>query len=114
MRFRCHRRGASKLQLQRSVDAKSHSTLECRVVKCRGVAQPGSAPALGAGGLRFKSGRPDQKYLACFLLLIESAVHLNTHLWNSGRQEVWSRKSFSLREFAIWRICKNMRRQECY
>ena len=27
--------------------------------KCRGVAQPGSAPALGAGGLRFKSGRPD-------------------------------------------------------
>jgi hypothetical protein len=27
---------------------------------CRGVAQPGSAPALGAGGLRFKSGRPDQ------------------------------------------------------
>src|ERR1700722_1453714 len=73
-----------------------------------------SAPDLGAGGLRFKSGRPDQKYLACFLLLIESAVHLNPHLWNSGRQEVWSRKSFSLREFAIWRICKNMRRQECY
>src|SRR5713101_6556006 len=27
---------------------------------CRGVAQPGSAPALGAGGPRFKSGRPDQ------------------------------------------------------
>src|SRR5688500_2361609 len=26
----------------------------------RGVAQPGSAPALGAGGRRFKSGRPDQ------------------------------------------------------
>ena len=28
-------------------------------VHCRGVAQPGSAPALGAGGPRFKSGRPD-------------------------------------------------------
>ena len=27
----------------------------------RGVAQPGSAPALGAGGRRFKSSRPDQK-----------------------------------------------------
>src|ERR1700733_10806566 len=27
---------------------------------CRGVAQPGSAPALGAGGLEFKSPRPDQ------------------------------------------------------
>src|ERR1019366_7126964 len=26
----------------------------------RGVAQPGSAPALGAGGRRFKSSRPDQ------------------------------------------------------
>ena len=26
-----------------------------------------STPALGAGGLRFKSGRPDQEHLACFL-----------------------------------------------
>ena len=26
----------------------------------RGVAQPGSAPALGAGSRRFKSSRPDQ------------------------------------------------------
>ena len=28
----------------------------------RGVAQPGSAPALGAGGPRFKSARPDQYF----------------------------------------------------
>ena len=28
--------------------------------RCRGVAQPGSAPALGAGSRRFKSSRPDQ------------------------------------------------------
>lgn len=28
--------------------------------KRRGVAQPGSAPALGAGSLRFESERPDQ------------------------------------------------------
>ena len=27
---------------------------------CRGVAQPGSAPAWGAGGRRFNSSRPDQ------------------------------------------------------
>ena len=27
----------------------------------RGVAQPGSVPAWGAGGRRFKSSRPDQK-----------------------------------------------------
>ena len=31
---------------------------------------------MGAGGPEFKSRRPDQKYLACFLLFIESAVHL--------------------------------------
>src|SRR5262249_42148960 len=36
---------------------------------CRGVAQPGSAPALGAGGRWFKSNRPDQfKQLRCLLL----------------------------------------------
>jgi len=57
-------------------------------------------PALGAGCPEFKSRRPDQKYLACFLLLIESAVHLKPHLWNSGRQEVSIRKSFSFQEFA--------------
>jgi hypothetical protein len=34
---------------------------------CRGVAQPGSAPALGAGGPEFKSRRPDQKYPPYFL-----------------------------------------------
>ena len=28
----------------------------------RGVAQPGSAPAWGAGGRRFKSSRPDQLF----------------------------------------------------
>ena len=57
-------------------------------------------PALGAGGLRFKSGRPDQKYLACFLLLIESAVHLKPRLWNSGRQAFWICKPFTFQEFA--------------
>jgi hypothetical protein len=35
-------------------------------LQSRGVAQPGSAPALGAGGRRFKSYRPDQ-----FLKLIQ-------------------------------------------
>jgi hypothetical protein len=30
------------------------------LVRCRGVAQPGSAPALGAGGREFESRRPDQ------------------------------------------------------
>ena len=66
-------------------------------------------PALGAGGPRFKSGRPDQNHLPCLLQLIESAVHRKTHLWNSVRQEVWIRNSFSFREFATRRICKNKR-----
>ena len=39
---------------------KSESAVESMRSKCRGVAQPGSAPALGAGGPRFKSARPDQ------------------------------------------------------
>jgi hypothetical protein len=30
-------------------------------LKCRGVAQPGSAPALGAGGRWFESSRPDHR-----------------------------------------------------
>ena len=36
------------------------SGLESIKQSSRGVAQPGSAPALGAGGRRFKSSRPDQ------------------------------------------------------
>ena len=59
-----------------------------------------SPAGLGAGGPEFESGRPDQKYLACFLLLIESAVHLKPHLWNSGRLAVWICKSFTFQEFA--------------
>ena len=34
-----------------------------RNINHRGVAQPGSAPALGAGSRRFKSSRPDQPSL---------------------------------------------------
>ena len=33
----------------------------CKLLNCRGVAQPGSAPALGAGGRVFESRRPDHK-----------------------------------------------------
>jgi hypothetical protein len=40
------------------------SGLESVEQLCRGVAQPGSAPALGAGGRRFKSYRPDQLLLS--------------------------------------------------
>jgi hypothetical protein len=46
--------------------------------------------------------------------VFESDVHCNTHLWNSGRLEFSIRKSFSFREFATRRICKNKRRQERY
>ena len=43
----------------RSMGGKFKSAVESIASNCRGVAQPGSAPALGAGGPRFKSGRPD-------------------------------------------------------
>ena len=39
---------------------------------CRGVAQPGSAPALGAGGPEFKSRRPDQNISRVFLSLLKA------------------------------------------
>ncbi len=35
------------------------SVLKSKEHECRGVAQPGSAPALGAGGRAFESPRPD-------------------------------------------------------
>jgi hypothetical protein len=38
----------------------------------RGVAQPGSAPALGAGGLEFKSPRPDQNISRIFFELLKA------------------------------------------
>src|SRR6201997_3314710 len=78
-----HRRGATKQQLQRSVDADSQSTLECRVAICRGVAQPGSAPALGAGGPRFKSARPD--HLLVNQLSFISAIFPNPPTWQRLR-----------------------------
>src|SRR5271165_546875 len=41
---------------------KRSAIIETDVHHSRGVAQPGSAPALGAGGPRFKSARPDQQF----------------------------------------------------
>src|ERR1700722_11966817 len=39
---------------------------------CRGVAQPGSAPALGAGGPEFKSRRPDQNISRVFFSILKA------------------------------------------
>src|SRR5437899_1451321 len=44
-----------------SPPGKQSAIIEKTHHQSRGVAQPGSAPALGAGGRRFKSSRPDQK-----------------------------------------------------
>jgi hypothetical protein len=49
----------SRLRVQTD-RAKNSGRINKRVIFRRGVAQPGSAPALGAGGRRFKSSRPDQ------------------------------------------------------
>jgi hypothetical protein len=44
-------------------------------------------PDLGAGGLEFKSPRPDQNISRIFLRLWKLSS-LKTHLWNSTRQAV--------------------------
>jgi hypothetical protein len=49
-------------RLSRNEEARGAQVIYNRsipLLPCRGVAQPGSAPALGAGGLEFKSPRPD-------------------------------------------------------
>src|SRR5437899_10629549 len=49
-----------------SPPGKESAIIEKTHHQSRGVAQPGSAPALGAGGRRFKSSRPDQRLsLSC-------------------------------------------------
>ena len=52
---------------------------------CRGVAQPGSAPALGAGGPEFKSRRPDQS----FLLLTSISQKPFPALWGKFGGPYW-------------------------
>src|SRR5580704_11750008 len=53
--------GKRRLYLGRPEEpAKRSAIIEGTSPRSRGVAQPGSAPALGAGGPRFKSARPDQ------------------------------------------------------
>ena len=48
---------------------------------CRGVAQPGSAPALGAGCRRFKSSRPDHYYaLGAILVVAAPGALARNHL----------------------------------
>ncbi len=42
--------------------------VECASCLFRGVAQPGSAPALGAGSRRFKSSRPDHHNWIVFIV----------------------------------------------
>ena len=55
---------------EKIVTGKVNSGITCQIIKdllsynslmkFRGVAQPGSAPALGAGGRWFKSSHPDE------------------------------------------------------
>ena len=65
----------------------------------RGVAQPGSAPAWGAGGRRFKSSRPDQQS-------IEGSIRLNH--WISRRDAAFlCARCASLTERAVSSIAAN-------
>lgn len=52
----------------------------------RGVAQPGRAPALGAGSRQFESGRPDhQKSLSIFLAFRFKNRQLRPRLTGSSK-----------------------------
>jgi hypothetical protein len=59
----------------KSVDRKFKSAVESIASNCRGVAQPGSAPALGAGGPEFESRRPDQNISPVFFSLLKVLFH---------------------------------------
>ena len=62
-----------------------------RAVTCRGVAQPGSAPALGAGGRAFKSPRPDQTLYLQYVkhharALFSAPAHMSQVQWTADPQ----------------------------
>ena len=48
--------------------------VECASCLFRGVAQPGSAPALGAGSRRFKSSRPDHHNWIVFIVVVSGTI----------------------------------------
>jgi len=56
-----------------------------------------STPDLGAGGPRFKSGRPDQN-ISRVSVVYRKLTSPKTDLWNSRRQEVSIHKSFNSKE----------------
>jgi hypothetical protein len=58
-----------------------------------------STPDLGAGGPRFKSGRPT-KTSRVFSLVYWKLSSLRTDMWKSPTEEVSIRKSFNSKEFA--------------
>ena len=59
---------------------KAVSRFNDRFNPIRDVAQPGSAPALGAGGRRFKSSRPDQAPVRGFVVFTKPLVFYWEHL----------------------------------
>ena len=63
-------------------------------VSNRGVAQPGSAPALGAGSRRFKSYRPDQ---ASFCTTFRTKPVTAKHLCEAGLYYLINLSCFELR-----------------
>ena len=52
---------AHEQKTRRAQSSVESGSCVCYFLKARGVAQLGSAPALGAGGRPFKSARPDTR-----------------------------------------------------
>ena len=55
-----------------------------RLPRGRGVAQPGRAPALGAGCRRFESSRPDQRGPECSPAVLAARRRLNREQFGDG------------------------------
>jgi hypothetical protein len=92
LRGRCRRGaghfGRSLAQWMRIVPAcRPQKAAEPEEFSCRGVAQPGSALALGARGPRFKSGRPDQ-FPLCFQSSVETSFCAKADERGSGKDKL--------------------------
>src|SRR5438552_7258898 len=80
----------------------------------RGVAQPGSAPALGAGGPEFKSRRPDQNISRVFFGLLKAPFTLNLICEILAGRRPQSATRLMAKSSPRDKFSKNTPRRECH
>src|SRR5664279_6069216 len=97
MKFRLYRPRRARVASRGASRAEGWRENHCYNRSSRGVAQPGSAPALGAGGRWFKSSRPDQSFQADVAVLKtgenrakKSPSKQNQLGWGTLRMVAWA------------------------